>query len=180
MSETARQHAMPASEPISDILIRPALPGQGAVLTEVCIRSKAHWGYDPTFMEAAARLLEIRESAIRAGGVLVAWRGGSDAPPNGVSPCGVAVVVPLRRPGWCELSHLFVAPESLSLGIGRALFEASVRLAVAQGARNLSILSDPNAAAFYTRLGARLCGEAPSGVERNRMLPLFEFAISRS
>jgi hypothetical protein len=42
---------------------------------------------------------------------------------------------------------------------------------------HLSILSDPYAAAFYERLGARRCGESPSGVMPNRMLPLFEFAI---
>jgi predicted N-acetyltransferase YhbS len=89
--------------------------------------------------------------------------------------------VPLRRPGWSELSHLFVAPESFRRGIGRALFQAAVGLAADQGATHVSILSDPNAAAFYERLGARRCGEAPSGVESTRMLPLFEFAIvSRS
>jgi predicted N-acetyltransferase YhbS len=71
-----------------------------------------------------------------------------------------------------------VAPESFGLGLGRALFAAATALALEKGATHLSILSDPNAAAFYSKLGARRCGEAPSGVARNRMLPLFEFAIS--
>jgi len=160
---------------VSEIIIRPARPGEAAALTGLCVRSKAHWGYDAAFMAAAARLLEIRADAIRAGGVLVALR---DAVATKAS--GVAVIVPLRRPGWYELSHLFVAPDSFSLGIGRALFAAATALAREQGATHLSILSDPNAAAFYSKLGARRCGEAPSGVLRNRMLPLFEFAISRA
>ena len=155
-----------------DFTIRPARPGEAPILTELCIRSKAHWGYDSGFMAAAARLLRIREAQIGAGGVLTARL------ESGGPPCGVAVIVPLRRPGWCELSHLFVAPERLGLGIGRALFQAATALAAESGATRISILSDPNAAAFYEKRGARRCGEAPSSVAPDRMLPLFEFAIT--
>ena len=156
----------------TELVIRPARAGEAPILTELCVRAKAHWGYDPAFMAAAAGLLRIREGAIGAGGVLTAL------PQSEAPPCGVAAIVPLRRPGWFELSHLFVAPESFGLGVGRALFQAAVALAADKGATHVSILSDPNAAAFYQKLGARRCGEAPSGVERNRMLPLFEFAIA--
>lgn len=162
---------MPKS--VADFTIRPAHAGEAASLTALCLRSKAHWGYDSAFMKAAKPLLRIDEPEIAAGGVLVA------ATPGDAAPCGVAAIVPLRRPRWCELSHLFVAPERFGQGVGRALFEAGVALAAARGATRLSILSDPSAAAFYERLGARRCGEAPSGVVRDRMLPLFEFAIAR-
>lgn len=155
----------------ADLTIRPARPGEGAVLTALCMRSKAHWGYDSGFMKAAAPLLRIGEPEIGAGGVLVAMAGGDPL------PCGVAAIVPLRRRHWCELSHLFVAPERIGSGVGRALFGAAAALAAKRGATRLSILSDPSAAAFYQRLGARRCGEAPSSVARNRMLPLFEYAI---
>ncbi|MDQ7249491.1 GNAT family N-acetyltransferase [Dongia sedimenti] len=152
------------------ILIRPARPGEAPILTELCIRAKAHWGYDTAFMAAASRLLRIRESEIGAGSVLTAHAAES-------APCGVAAIVPLRRPNWFELSHLFVAPERLGQGVGRALFGAAVALAGAKGATHVSILSDPHAAAFYEKLGARRCGAAPSGVDRSRLLPLFELAI---
>ncbi len=167
---SARQ---PPCVPMSarELIIRPARTGEGSILTALCVRSKAHWGYDPAFMAAAARLLRIRESEIEAGGVLVAF--------EAAQPCGVAVILPLRRPHWCELSHLFVAPESFGRGVGRALFDAAVALAVDRGAQHVSILSDPNAAAFYEKLGARRCGEAPSGVVPNRMLPLYEIQVAR-
>jgi GNAT superfamily N-acetyltransferase len=163
----------PSSMPMStaDFTIRPARKGEAAMLTELCIRSKAHWGYDAAFMAAAVRLLRIGEREIGDGGVLVALMA--------EVPCGVASIVPLRRPQWCELSHLFVAPERFGRGIGRALFEAAVALAATHGASHISILSDPNAVAFYERLGARRRGQAPSGVVRNRMLPLFEFPVAR-
>jgi len=158
----------------TELVIRPARPGEAPALTELCIRAKAHWGYDSAFMAAAARLLRIRESEIGAGSVLTAVEGSAAA------PCGVAAIVPLRRPHWFELSHLFVAPESFKRGIGRALFRAAIALAAQRGATHVSILSDPYAADFYQRQGARRCGEAPSGVERTRMLPLFEFVIGPS
>jgi predicted N-acetyltransferase YhbS len=157
--------------PPTDLVIRPARTGEAPILTEVCVRAKAHWGYDSQFMRAATRLLRIREDQIGAGSVLAALQHSAQA------PCGVAAIVPLRRPHWFELSHLFVVPESFRRGIGRALFDEAVALAAAKGATHVSILSDPHAAAFYEKLGARRCGEAPSGVDRNRMLPLFEFAI---
>lgn len=156
--------------PLTGILIRPARPGEAPILTELCIRAKAHWGYDAAFMAAASPLLRIRESEIGAGNVLTAHMADS-------APCGVAAVVPLRRPSWFELSHLFVAPERFGQGIGWALFGAAVALVTAKGATHVSILSDPHAAAFYEKLGARRCGAAPSGVDRSRLLPLFEFAI---
>ena len=157
---------------VGDFTIRPARAGEASILTALCIRSKAHWGYDSAFMAAAAPLLRIGEGEIESGGVLTAVL-------NGDAPCGVAAIIPLRRRQWCELSHLFVAPERLGCGIGRALFEAAIALAAARNATHVSILSDPHAADFYQRLGARRCGEAPSGVARNRMLPLFEFSVAR-
>jgi GNAT superfamily N-acetyltransferase len=155
----------------AEFTIRPARAGEASMLTKLCIRSKAYWGYDPAFMAAAKPLLGIAEREIGDGWVLVALRGSG-------APCGVASIVPLRRRGWFELSHLFVAPEHIGLGIGRALFDAAVALAAASGASHVSILSDPNAAAFYEKLGALRRGQAPSGVARDRMLPLFEFAIA--
>jgi GNAT superfamily N-acetyltransferase len=84
----------------------------------------------------------------------------------------------MDRRGLYDLTHLFVAPEAIGQGIGHALFDAAVRLAAAAGARRLSILSDPNAAGFYDKMGAMRHGEAPSDAVPRRMLPLFEFEIA--
>jgi hypothetical protein len=42
------------------------------------------------------------------------------------------------------------------------------------GAGRLTILADPNAAAFYERAGAVRIGEAPSDAVPARLLPLYE------
>ena len=38
-------------------VLRRAEPGEGAALTELALRSKAHWGYDAARLTAAARSL---------------------------------------------------------------------------------------------------------------------------
>jgi GNAT superfamily N-acetyltransferase len=163
-----------------DITIRLARRGEAPSLTELCTRSKAYWGYDAAFMAAAARTIEIRERDIRAKRVLMAVSDFNSARDSVQVPLlGVAAVAPMDSRGLFDLSHLFVAPEAFSQGIGRALFDAAVQLAMAQGARRLSILSDPNAAGFYEKLGAERRGEAPSDAVPGRMLPLFELDLER-
>ena len=41
-------------------------------MTALCIRSKAHWGYDAQFMRQAETALTVSKAMIDAGGVLVA------------------------------------------------------------------------------------------------------------
>lgn len=163
-----------------DITIRLARRGEAPALTELCTRSKAYWGYDAAFMAAAARTIEIRERNIRAKRILVAVSDFNSPRQSAQVPLlGVAAVMPMDGRGLFDLSHLFVAPEAFGQGIGRALFDAAVQLATAQGARRLSILSDPHAAGFYEKLGAIRHGEAPSDAVPHRMLPLFEFDLTR-
>jgi GNAT superfamily N-acetyltransferase len=152
--------------------IRLALPGEAALLSGLCMRSKAHWGYDAQFLERASRSLQIDPAAIEAGRVFVATEAG-----GGV--LGVADCCALPEPGTFDLLHLFIEPSWLRRGVGRALFEAACAWCVAQGGRRLLIQSDPNAALFYQRLGARPIGETPSDAVPERMLPLLEYWLTR-
>ena len=152
--------------------IRPARPGEAPGLTRLCLSAKAHWGYDPAFMTAAAQMIRIREAEIRAGRVLVATD-------DGATLLGVAAIARMPEPGCFDLSHLFVRPDCFGRGIGRALLRAAADLARIKGATRLMILADPNAAGFYARLGARPCGQAPSDAIPGRMLPLYEFTIGQ-
>jgi GNAT superfamily N-acetyltransferase len=90
---------------------------------------------------------------------------------------GVAAIEKMGSEGKFDLARLFVRPFALRAGIGRTLFEAAVRLVEIEGGTCLSILSDPLAEAFYTRLGAARVGEAPSDAVHGRLLPLLEYVI---
>jgi GNAT superfamily N-acetyltransferase len=154
------------------IRVRSARPEEADALTALCIRSKAHWGYDAEFMRQSATTLTVTAAMIEEGGVLVAEQ-------QHDSLLGVASVEATQTAGKFELSLLFVEPFAIGTGVGRTLFEAAASLVEEQGGSTLSILADPFAAAFYQHLGAVKIGEAPSDAIPGRCLPLFDYAISR-
>jgi GNAT superfamily N-acetyltransferase len=153
------------------VRIRLARRGEAPALSALCIRSKAHWGYDAEFMRLSFVSLQIDPAAVAAGRVLVAVDAGD-------RPLGVADCAALAQPGTFDLVHLFVEPVAIGTGVGRALFEAACAWCRAEGATRLVILSDPNAAGFYRRLGARPIGEAASDAVAGRMLPLLELGLA--
>jgi predicted N-acetyltransferase YhbS len=150
--------------------IRPARPEEAAALTALCIRSKAHWGYDAVFMRQAEAALTISEATIEVGRVLVAES-------HGGNPLGVVAVEEIDNAGGFDLALLFVEPTAIRTGIGQALFAAAVRIAATEGGKCLSISADPFAEAFYKKLGAVRIGEAPSDAIPGRLLPLLEYRI---
>jgi GNAT superfamily N-acetyltransferase len=148
--------------------VRSAKPGESRSLTALCVRSKAHWGYDSAFMKLSAAALKVNEDDIAAGHVLVAV---DDAD----HMIGMACV--LSDGDAADLDALFIDPPAIGSGAGRALFEAAIVLARRQGARRMTILADPNAAAFYERMGARYLRNAPSDAIPGRTLPFYEYDL---
>lgn len=145
--------------------IRLARTYEAEALCALCRRSKAHWGYDAEFMRLSEPSLTIAPASIGKGRVVVAETADGRLQ-------GVASIEPMQHEGDFDLAHLFVDPEAMGTGVGRALFEAATARAKAEGARRLAILSDPNAAPFYERMGAVLTGDAPSDAIPGRRLPL--------
>jgi GNAT superfamily N-acetyltransferase len=149
--------------------IRLARKGEGVRLSALCVRSKAHWGYDAAFMRMSAVALQVSEADIAAGRVLV-------AEDDAEVPIGVASVV--LDGEVADLDVLFVDPPAIGSGTGGALFRAASRLAASLGAKRMTILADPNAAPFYERMGARFLRSAPSDAIPGRSLPLYEYDLS--
>lgn len=150
------------------LTIRPARLDEAQALSELCRRSKAHWGYDAGFMALSEASLTVRPAQITAGHVLVAEREGKTVAVASLNPLGAHTI---------DLQHLFVEPDEIDHGIGRSLFSAACELARALGGKMLSILSDPYAEAFYKQMGATRIGDAPSDAVPDRMLPLLEFPL---
>jgi GNAT superfamily N-acetyltransferase len=150
------------------MLVRNAKLEEASSLTALCVRSKAHWGYDAAFMKLSAAALNVSEDDIAAGRVLVA------ADDAGLV-IGMACVLP--ESDTADLDALFIDPPAIGSGAGRALFEAAVALARRRGARRMTILADPNAAAFYERMGAHYLRHAPSDAIPGRTLPFYEYDL---
>lgn len=149
--------------------LRPARPDESADLSELMLRSKAHWGYGPDFMAKCVEALTFTPERIANGQVMAAQCDRTD------DLFGVCEVVSLGR--HASLEKLFVDPQVMGLGVGRALFDWAAQTAADAGCESMVIESDPDAEAFYERMGARRVGEAPSEVIPGRMLPMMVYRI---
>ncbi len=90
---------------------------------------------------------------------------------------GMVALGPSEEPNTLDLDNLFVEPRWIRAGIGRALIAHAIEEARRRGAKRLTILSDPYAAGFYKRNGARWIGEALSDAIPGRSLPLYEIKL---
>ena len=143
------------------LALRPARPEEGAALTELCLRSKAVWGYDAAFMAACRKELTLTPAGIRTSQVQVAELDGRLAGLAEVKSSGNIV----------QLEKLFVEPAMLRTGTGRRLLDWAKATAREAGATALVIEADPDAAEFYRRMGAVDDGLVPSGSIPGRLIP---------
>lgn len=131
-------------------------------LSELCLRSKAVWGYDAAFMAACRAELTLHPDDLTSSRIAVAEQAGT--------VLGVVQVKPIG-PAEADLTRLFIEPSAMRGGVGKVLFVWAVDAARSMGATRLIIEADPDAAPFYRRLGARDAGQAPSGSIAGRMIP---------
>jgi GNAT superfamily N-acetyltransferase len=76
------------------------------------------------------------------------------------------------------LENLFVKPDFIGQGIGKLLFQHALETARRFHLKKLTLESDPNAKAFYKRMGMQQTGEKKSMLfENERVLPIMEFEL---
>ena len=139
------------------------LPGLG----QLCLRSKAVWGYDDAFMTACRTELTLRPDELQSTHLQVA-------------ECETTVVglAQIKVTGTdADLLKLFVEPALLKSGVGRLLFEWATATARSLGAVQMIIEADPGAVPFYERMGARHAGFAPSQSIPGRALPRLQMDL---
>lgn len=143
------------------MILREPKPDELAALSALCLRSKAHWGYPADMLEAFAAELTVTPRDLAEDAIMLAE-----------DKRGVAGLVQLSKQGEdAVLEKLFVEPDRLGEGTGKLLYVWACRVARENGARNLRIDSDPDAAAFYEHLGAMRSGTAESTSIPGRKLP---------
>ena len=137
-------------------------------LTQIAHAAKRHWGYPENWIAAWRDVLTMRPEFIA----------------GNLSYCAIeddrvaGFYVLTTEDDGIHLDHLWVLPEAMGRGIGRALFEHAAAQARASGFHSIKIEADPNAEEFYTRMGARRTGTSISKVEgERRELPLMECSL---
>lgn len=150
--------------------VRPARVEEAAALSDLALRSKAHWGYTAAFIDACREDLTISEDDISRGFVFVLeegervigfytlWGAGDEA----------------------MLTDLFVEPDHIGRGHGRRLWDHGVEAARRLGYAVLTLHSDPHAEDFYLSMGAIRIGVVPPTVFPDRLLPLMHVTLRSS
>ena len=152
------------------LTFRDAVPDEAGALGELVRRAKQSHGYDDTFMQA---LINAGDFVIDPD--LIARNTFRVAEMDG-RVVGVAHLMPVDAPGAICLEHLFIDPDAQGIGVGRALFRWAVDEARGRGFAWLEWESDPNAAAFYEKMGAERIGEKESTLTPSRIIPRIRVA----
>lgn len=154
---------------IDCMTIRPALFFEADPLARLAWRAKALWGYPVDVLEQWRVELSPTETSINT------------LPTFVVELDGVVA-------GWCqirmndtpvELEHLWVDPDFMRRGVGRALITAACGPLRSHKVRMLVIDADPNAEAFYLHCGAVSAGQIAAPIPGNpsRIRPQLELRV---
>ncbi len=143
--------------------IRKAHTEDAPALTAIAHEAKRHWGYPEHWIQHWQDDLTISPDFVAANQVYVA---------EGESNDLLGFYVLIIHEDKAELDHLWVAPEHIGTGVGKALFIHAMQRAAGRNVSEVEILSDPNAEGFYRKMGAHRIGETVSEIEgQPRALP---------
>ncbi len=153
-----------------ELVIRRAVPAEAARLTALARIAKAHWGYPAAWLAAWAADLAITPEYVAAHYVFAAEIAGELV--------GVCALEDLGD-RWA-LEHVWVEPAQHGRGIGQALVQHALEVVRALRPGLVAVKSDPHAAGFYERLGARRVAAVPAPMDGMpaRELPILEFVVA--
>jgi GNAT superfamily N-acetyltransferase len=152
-----------------DIAIRRAEAIEAPELTAIAFAAKRHWGYPETWIDLWADELSIDGRYIDGNWVFLASDGART-----LGWCAIS-----EQGGECWLDYCWVLPDAAGRGIGRALVSRAFHLAAELKWSTLKVVADPNAEAFYCKLGFRRIGDRPS-VPTGRRLPVLEAHVANA
>ncbi len=148
---------------LTNLKLRPATADEAQTLTEIAHDAKRHWGYPERWINHWQADLTILPDYLANNHVFVAEKDDQI----------VGFYSLVDRKDKAELDHMWVAPEQMGTGVGKALFMHAMQLAAGRNISEVEILSDPNAEGFYSKMGAYRIGESVSAIDgQPRSLPL--------
>ncbi|MEV5110507.1 MULTISPECIES: GNAT family N-acetyltransferase [Bacillus] len=145
--------------------IRKALLSEANELSELALHSKATWNYSEEFILACKEDLTITEEYIKNNFVYVLENDNTK----------IGFFSFLRNDN--ALDFLYMHPSYKGKGYGKILWEFVIEQAEGLGIKSFTIDSDPNAKGLYLKMGAKLIGETPSTVFKERLLPLLKYDV---
>ena len=152
--------------------IREAVVSEAEILSALALEAKAHWGYSSETIETWRDQLRISSADVASKPTFVGAINGDVAGFYSLAPSEHA---------W-ELDNLWVSPQYMHRGVGRALLAHALEVAFRGGASSVTVDADPNAEAFYLSCGATRSGEVPAPIpgEPGRIRPQLTFNERRA
>ena len=151
-----------------NVQIRRAKPEEAGILTEIAHAAKRHWGYPEDWIREWKSELTITPEFIADNEMYVAMN-----KEKIVGCCAISFTESLA-----ELEHMWIRPEHMGTGVGRALLLYVKDRAACLKISELEISADPNAEGFYERMGATRIGEVRSEIKgQPRVLPRMALVI---
>ena len=150
--------------------IRRAKPDEADELTLLAHAAKRHWNYPEKWIEHWKDDLTITPDFIAGNEVYVAMVDGT------IAGCCALVV----GDELAELEHMWIDPQQMGEGVGRALFQHTKERARELGLPELELSADPHAEGFYARMGAKRIGEIQAYMDgQERVLPRMKINVSQ-
>lgn len=149
--------------------IKPGDPALAAQFTTLVRAAKAHWGYPEEWMQTWQTDLTVLPEEVEKELFFYVEQEGRI--------CGLYGLFTSSEEDEIELEHLWIEPEFIGNGLGGKLFHHALQTAREQQAKQIRILSDPHAEAFYLHMGAKREGEKPSAIP-GRVLPILRYYLA--
>ncbi|MFD0771346.1 GNAT family N-acetyltransferase [Bacillus sp. CGMCC 1.60114] len=146
------------------MIVREALLEEANELSNLALTSKATWNYSEEFILACKEVLTITERYIKNNYVYILEEKQE-----------IIGFFSFQRKEVDSLDFLYLHPNYKGKGYGRILWESVVQKAMELNIKSFTIDSDPHAKGYYIKMGARLIGETPSTVFKDRLLPLLQY-----
>ncbi|PFO83539.1 GNAT family N-acetyltransferase [Bacillus cereus] len=148
------------------MIVRTASLNEANELSHIALISKATWDYSEEFIQACKEDLTIMDDYIMNNYVYV------------LESEGIKIgFFSFQRKEEDALDFLYLHPNYKGKGYGKLLWQSVVEKAVELGMKCFTIDSDPNAKGYYMKMGAKLIGETPSTVFKDRLLPLLRYDV---
>ena len=150
---------------LNPLLFRQARPAEQRALEDLQRRASLMLAEDKDWLTANPDAIELPFEQIYSGRVIVAERVAEHVAERMVERVNhvVGFAVVLRRDdGDSELDGLFVEPDAWRQGIGHALVDAAITLALADGASSVWVIANSHAVDFYLACDFLMLGEVPT------------------
>ncbi|MCY9513041.1 GNAT family N-acetyltransferase [Paenibacillus apiarius] len=147
------------------MMIRRATNEDSNTLSELAYRSKAYWGYSKEFLDKCKDDLTVTVPYMEMNPVYVLEK-------NNKIIAFYSITLNEKK-----LEALFIDPEHIGKGLGKLLWLDLLSKAKQLNIEEFTFDSDPNAEAFYVKMGAKRIGETPSTVFPDRRLPLMSVTV---